>query len=81
MKISTNFEDKNRIREWAAEGLDADAISERVRVKPEAVQAYLDSLTPELTRGQKAAATRAANKAAKEAREEDEAEEAESTGE
>ena len=44
MKISTNFEDKNRIREWAAEGLDAEAISQRVRVKPEAVQAYLDWL-------------------------------------
>ncbi len=44
MKIGPNFEDKNRIREWAAEGLDAEAISVRVQVKADAVQIYLDSL-------------------------------------
>ena len=74
MKISTNFEDKNRIREWAAEGLDADAISKRVMVKPEAVQAYLDWLesakaTAELSPQQRGAITRRVNQEAAQAEE------------
>lgn len=58
IKEGPNFEDCNRIREWAAEGLDAAAISQKVLVKPEAVQIYLDSLEedkPKRTRKKPAA--------------------------
>ena len=68
MKTGTSFLDRNNIRDFVKAGnTNAAQISERLSIKKEVVQRVIDNLhTPELTRGQKAAATRAANKAAQE---------------
>jgi hypothetical protein len=44
MKISPNFEDRNRIREYVALGKDAAYISQCVQVKVDAVQRTIDWL-------------------------------------
>lgn len=67
MKTGTSFLDRNNIKDFVVAGnLSAQEVSERLNIKVEVVQRVIDSFT---TRGQKAAATRAANKAAKEAAE------------
>jgi len=63
MKQGTNYIERNYIRAYVNAGqTNARIISERLNLDIKAVQSFIDSLTPELTRGQKAAATRAANK-------------------
>jgi len=65
MKSGTSFHDRNDIRDYVNAGqTNARYISERLNIKESVVQGVVDSL---LTRGQKAAATRAANKAKEEA--------------
>jgi len=73
MKEGPNREDQNRIKEWAAEGKNADQISGLLQIKVEGVRIFLDSLAPpELSPQQRAANTRAANKAAAAANEPEE---------
>ena len=67
MKSGTSFHDRNNIRDYVQAGeTDASVISSRLGIQIEVVQRLVDKMTApkELTRGQKAAATRAANKAA-----------------
>ena len=71
LKVGPNYEDRNRIKEWAATGANAQVIGQKLQIEVKGVQIFLDSLAPpELTRAQKSAATKAANKAAARAEEE-----------
>ena len=59
-KRSCNFFDVNNIREFVEAGnTDASVIGSRLNIQPETVQAFINTM---LTRGQKAAATRAARR-------------------
>ena len=44
MKSGTNFTDRNRIKEWHAEGASAEVISRNLKIKVEVVQGMMDSL-------------------------------------
>ena len=62
-KKSCNFLDLNNIRNFVEAGnTDASVIGSRLNIQPDTVQAFINTM---LTRGQKAAATRAANKMSK----------------
>jgi hypothetical protein len=67
MKISPNWQDAKAIRAWADEGLNADQISRKVNVLPDAVQRHLDTYgkgkVVELTPQQRGAVTRKKNDA------------------
>ena len=49
-KVSGNFEDKNRIREWAAVGKDAHQISDLIGVEADYIEKFLaaESGAPEM---------------------------------
>jgi len=63
LKSGANFEEINEIRRSITAGEKIKAISQRMNIKLHVVEAFSEV---ELTRGQKAAATRAANRAAQE---------------
>ncbi len=64
MKSGCDFNDRNLIKALADEGRSAESISVGTNIKLEVVKRFMPQA--ELTRGQKAAATRKANKEAAE---------------
>lgn len=67
MKRGMSFGDRVQVRELIKQGLDAGRIGQILKMEPVMIQRLidLDSAPPELTQGQKAAATRKRNQEAK----------------
>ena len=71
MKISPNYEDRNRIKEMVAKGMAAEEISQRLRIKLDGIQRHLGTADidcpaePELSPQQRGALTRKQNAAAR----------------